>query len=112
MSIFIVHQRANISVVIPTYERENVLLNSIEYLLHLDPAPGEILIVDQTVKHEPATSQILERHEREKKIRWIRLRKPSITQAMNVGLEQAVSDVILFLDDDIIPHANLIAAHL
>ncbi len=31
---------------------------------------------------------------------------------MNVGLEQAMSDVILFLDDDIIPHANLIAAHL
>ncbi len=104
--------KISISVVIPTYEREKVLLDTIEYLLHLDPAPGEILIVDQTLKHKPATLQLLERHEREKRIRWIRLRKPSITQAMNVGLEQAMSDVILFLDDDIIPHANLIAAHL
>jgi GT2 family glycosyltransferase len=101
-----------LSVVIPTYRREQVLLNTLEYLLCLDPAPSEILVVDQTPEHEPLTTHELSRLESGGRIRWIRLPHPSITHAMNTGLEQARGEVALFLDDDIIPHPNIIAAHL
>ncbi len=86
-------------------------METIEALLRLNPAPAEILIVDQTSQHEPETREALTRLDGERKISWIRLEQPSITRAMNTGLEQARGEVVLFLDDDIIPHANLLAAH-
>lgn len=102
---------ASVSVVIPTYKRESVLVNSINYLLRLQPAPAEIVIVDQTTNHEPETAEVLTRFDGLGHIRWVRLSKPSITHAMNVGLKEARHEMVLFLDDDIIPCANLIAAH-
>lgn len=108
MSIF---DLAPISVVIPTYRREQVLLDTITQLLYLDPAPSEILIVDQTSDHEEETTQMLKTLERTGKIRWLRLPEPSITHAMNVGLQQAGQAIVLFLDDDIIPCADLLTAH-
>ena len=100
-----------ISAVIPTYQREQVLVHTIYHLLRLDVPPAEIIIVDQTHDHEAATNDALTLLAGEGKIGWIRLTQPSITHAMNVGLEQARSDIVMFLDDDIVPDANLIAAH-
>jgi GT2 family glycosyltransferase len=100
-----------ISAVIPTYQREQVLLDTIDHLLRLEPAPAEILLIDQTEEHEPETTRVLGRLENAGKIRCIRLTQPSITRAMNTGLKEAVNEIVLFLDDDIIPEQNLIAAH-
>lgn len=100
-----------ISIVIPTYQREQVLLDTVAYLLQLDIAPAEIFIVDQTPEHEKETELALKNLEQAGKIRWLRLAEPSITHAMNVGLSEAQQDIVLFLDDDIVPGANLIAAH-
>jgi GT2 family glycosyltransferase len=101
----------NISAAIPTYQRERVLIETIGSLIALETPPAEILVVDQTPKHEAATERELMRLEGEGKIRWIRLTTPSITHAMNVGLEQAGSEIVLFLDDDIVPGRELISAH-
>lgn len=102
----------SLSVIIPTYRRERVLLDTINYLLKLEPAPAEILIVDQTEEHEPLTAQALAGLSEKRMINLIRLPRPSITHAMNTGLGQARSEIVLFLDDDIIPHPRLVAAHL
>lgn len=100
-----------VSVVIPTYQREGVLLDTIDYLLRLEPPPAEILIVDQTPEHERETALRLASLESAGEIRHLRLPEPSITRAMNVGLREARHEVVLFLDDDIVPDADLIAAH-
>ena len=99
------------SVVIPAYQREAVLIDTINYLLDLQPAPAEILVVDQTTDHEAGTQRGLAELESARSIRRVRLARPSITHAMNIGLEQAISPIVLFLDDDIIPGGNLIGAH-
>jgi GT2 family glycosyltransferase len=101
-----------ISVVIPTYRRERVLLDSIGYLLRQEWQPTEILVTDQTEKHDPSTNEALEAWDREGQVRWIRLSRPSITHAMNTGLAQAHGDIVVFLDDDIIPDARLLSAHV
>jgi GT2 family glycosyltransferase len=100
-----------VSVVIPTYRREAVLLHTIVHLLELRSAAAEIIIVDQTESHEPSTVNALEGWNGQGMIRWIRLAPPSITHAMNRGLLEARNPVVLFLDDDIIPDPDLVAAH-
>ncbi len=44
-------------------------------------------------------------------IDWVRLSRPSIPAAMNAGLGRARSEIVLFLDDDVVPGPALIAAH-
>jgi len=101
-----------VSVAIPTYRREQVLLDTLDYLLALDFAPAEILVLDQTEQHEAATGARLAALHDAGRIRWLRLAAPSIPQAMNRGLLEARHDIVLFVDDDIRPEPELIAAHL
>jgi GT2 family glycosyltransferase len=100
-----------LSVVIPTFQRERVLTETITYLRGLQPGPAEIVVVDQTLEHVPDTHNALAELASAQEIRWIHLPRPSITHAMNVGLEQARYAVVLFIDDDIIPGPDLLSAH-
>lgn len=100
-----------ISVVIPTYRRGDVLLRTLDWLAHLDVAPGEILVVDQTEEHPAGVGANLARMETEGRIRQIHISSPSIPRAMNVGLREAKGLVVLFLDDDVEPAPDLVAAH-
>lgn len=101
----------SLSVAIPTYGRDQVLIDSVGALLALDPPPFELLVVDQTPRHDPACEARLETWQAQGQIRWIRLPTPSITGAMNVALQEARGDRVLFLDDDILPDPDLLAAH-
>lgn len=101
----------SISVVIPTYRREEVLLQTLTALSQLEHPPGEILVMDQTPTHPPQVEQELKRQEAEGHIRHIRLPAPSIPVAMNLGVREAKGDLVLFLDDDIIPSPDLVANH-
>ena len=102
---------SRVSVAIPTLGRESVLVDTIEHLLRLDHRASEILVVDQTPCHEPATEKALIDLDRVGAIRWIRLPLPSITHAMNTALLQAAGDIVLFVDDDIVPQSELVEEH-
>jgi glycosyltransferase involved in cell wall biosynthesis len=104
--------QTQLTVAIPTYRREQVLLDTIAYLLALEHAPAEILVLDQTEQHEVATEKRLGELYDAGRIRWMRLATPSIPQAMNRGLLEARQDIVLFLDDDVRPEPELITAHL
>lgn len=101
-----------ISIVIVTYGREEVLIDTVESLLDLQVKADEILVIDQTEVHKPTTQNILDAWDRQGKVRWIKVQFPSITRAMNTGLRKANSERVLFLDDDIIPSSDLINAHI
>jgi GT2 family glycosyltransferase len=101
-----------ISIVIPTYGRERVLLDSISALLVLEYPANEILVVDQSRKHGLSVMKRLESWNAEKKIRWIRRKTPSITESMNHGLKSAQYSLVLFLDDDIKPRRELVRKHV
>jgi GT2 family glycosyltransferase len=101
-----------LTVAIPTYRREQVLIDTISYLLELPQRAAEILVLDQTEKHEEETQAALSRLAQEGTIRWIRLDRPSIPAAMNRGLLQAAQPIVLFVDDDVRPEPQLLTAHL
>lgn len=100
-----------LTVVIATYRREKVLIDSIRQLLAIKPGPDQIIVVDQTISHEPEILQELQKLDRCGAIRWLKREQPSIPAAMNVGLLAADAGIVLFLDDDIKPDAELISAH-
>lgn len=101
-----------LTIAVPTYNREAVLLETLRHLMSQAPAPAEIIVVDQTAMHEPETSRQLAAWHAVGAITWIRRAEPSIAQAMNLALLQARHDIVLFLDDDIVPEPGLVAAHL
>lgn len=102
----------SLSLVIPTYLRESVLLDTINFILRLEIGPADVIIVDQTREHSQDVLTSLEKLSKEGMIRWIRLKYPSIPKAMNTGLLHASHEIVLFLDDDIIPNQNLVATHV
>jgi glycosyltransferase involved in cell wall biosynthesis len=103
---------SGLTVVIPTYRREKVLIDTLRYLFDLTPPVSEIIVIDQTERHDAETESTLHTMAGSGQISWYRVSPPSITHAMNQGLLHAKHDIVLFLDDDIRPAPSLLAAHL
>ena len=103
---------SDISVVIPTYERGTLVVDTIELLLNQSERAGAIIVVDQTqyVASDPVASTLAKLHDAGD-IEWVKLNKPSIPAAMNVGLMQATTPWVLFLDDDILISDLFISEH-
>lgn len=101
-----------ITIVIPTFEREEALLQTLAALKALDPKVHEIIVVDQTMQHHRDTENQLRRWVDDGSIGWIRMKRPSIPAAMNKGLRYASHNLVLFLDDDVLPGASLLAGHV
>ena len=101
-----------VTVAIPTYRRGQVLIDTIRSLLDLDVGAAELLVLDQTPLHPEPVAVSLRTWAAEGRIRWLRLPEPSIPKAMNRALLEARADVVLFLDDDIVPVPALVAEHV
>ncbi|NLB66329.1 MAG: glycosyltransferase family 2 protein [Lentisphaerae bacterium] len=100
-----------VSVVIPTYRRGDILLDTVQHLLQLTSPPAEIILVDQTEQHSPEIEEQLQSWVTAERIHWLRVSPPSIPRAMNTGALAAQHEVVLFLDDDLVPGIDLIVAH-
>lgn len=102
---------ATISVIVPTYKREAVLVESLAGISALLKPGDEILVIDQTPEHDAATTEALHRMSSSGAIRWYRRAKPSQNEAMNIAALMAGGTILLFLDDDIVPSDNLLEGH-
>jgi GT2 family glycosyltransferase len=104
--------RLKITVAIPTYGRDRVLVDLVRDLLALTPPPAQILVLDQTPTHAAQTASALRGWDAAGDIRWLRLPRPSIPAAMNRGLLSASHNIVLFLDDDVRLEPGSLIAHL
>lgn len=102
---------ASISVIVPTYKREAVLVETLAHLARLVKVGDEILVIDQTPDHEPATTTALQKMCADGTIRWYKRSRPSQNEAMNISALLARGEILLFLDDDIIPFGDLLEGH-
>jgi FkbM family methyltransferase len=87
-----------VSVVIPTYNRNELLCRTIQYLLNQDYDNYELIVVDQTREHEPETQQFLESVQQ--RIRYFFLARANVSAARNFGYEQSRGEIIMYFDDD------------
>lgn len=102
-------QNPAVSLIIPTYRREMSLVACLRCALAQTYRPLEILLVDQTERHEPATSEYLETVR--DKIRIINHQPPSAVTARNCGLHEASGDILIFIDDDTTFDTSFAGAH-
>jgi GT2 family glycosyltransferase len=101
----------SISVIVPTYQREEPLRDTLTDVLNQDYPDFEVLVVDQTQTHEPETTAYLRELEEQGKIRWLRLKWASLPGARNYGVRQSQGDIIVFIDDDVRMEAGYLKAH-
>ena len=92
-----------LSILIPTFMRDAVLWNTISDLKPQLRSQDEILIIDQ---NSPA---LLPPPELQASwLRLIHLDTPSLTRARNLGIESCKHEIMVFLDDDIVPGKDLL----
>lgn len=101
--------KPKLSVLIPTLGREDVLLDTIAALHAQTVLPDEIIVSDQNQPPIPGVDRRLKEYPR---VRHIRTEPHGVVWNYNSVLAAATSEVVLFLDDDIIPEPKLIENHL
>lgn len=104
-------QKVSLSVILPTYKRDTILCNTLTQLLKQNPAPLEIIVIDQTKNHEPGVRKFLQELIDDNKIKYIYQEEPRANFARNRGVALAQADIVLILNDDIVISENLIGAH-
>ncbi len=100
-----------ISVVIPTYGREAVLCSTIKNVLEQTYPAFEVIVVDQTRDHEPATTEFLNSLKSNPQVTLYTVDWASLPAARNYAVERSHGDIILFLDDDVELPPGFLAAH-
>lgn len=100
-----------LSVIIPTYQREAVLCETLDSLLEQDYPSYEVIVVDQTQTHTPQTQQRLETLIKDGKITLYQLPWASLPAARNFGIEHSSGEIVLFIDDDVLLPPGYLYAH-
>ncbi len=100
-----------ISVVIPTYNREQTLRETLADLIEQNYPNFEVLVIDQTHIHESETQVYLEQLANTNQIRWFRVNWANLPGARNYAVRRAVGDIVLFIDDDVELPNGFLAAH-
>jgi glycosyltransferase involved in cell wall biosynthesis len=100
-----------VTVIIPTYNRENIIGRTLTSILDQDYRKVDILVVDDgsTDATEQVIKSIAERNEDvDKRIRYVRQDNQGACVARNRGMQLAIGDYIMFLDsDDLIKRSKL-----
>jgi len=107
-----VRTRPSISVVIPTYNRAELLAASLDSLVQqtLPRHEYEVIVVDDGSADE--TGEICRGFEGSLAIRYFRLRHAGIAAAKNLGIFSAMAPILYFFDDDDVAHADLLRQHV
>ncbi len=102
-----------LSVVIPTFNRSQILRECIDALYRQDlPRQDyEVLVVDDGSKDD--TSVLLEKYATKySNFRFFRQKNQGQGIARNLGVERAVGNIIVLIGDDIIVKENFLSEHL
>jgi len=98
------------SIVIPTYERPETLFQVLGALEgQTDPPSLEVVVVDDGSRDDTAAR--LEAYRPSYPFRFVSQRNRGPAAARNRGIEEARGRYVLFLGDDTVPEAGLLAVH-
>jgi len=97
-----------ISVIIPTYNRENLIEKTIQSVLNQTIKADEIIIIDDG--STDSTKKILEKYDQN--IRYIYQKNNGVSSARNLGINKASNEWLCFLDSDDIWHEEKLAKQI
>ncbi len=100
-----------ISIIIPTYGREEALRDSIRDAIAQDYPNFEILVVDQKPNHNEEVQLYLDQVAGASEIKLFTLDWASLPGARNYAVRRAKGDIMLFLDDDVILEPGFLKTH-
>lgn len=101
----------DITVAIPTYNRDKELIDTIHGILNQSHRNLELLVIDQTVSHSADTKQKIN-NINDPRFRYVQADPPSLPAARNLGLKICKAPIILFIDDDVVVDKDLVKYHL
>jgi len=97
------------SIIIPSYNRSELLPNTVKFLLQQITDRDEIIIVDQTDIPSTAVRKL---SSSDKRIIYLHITEKGLPNARNVGARTAKGEIIIFCDDDVIPEKGFVEAHV
>lgn len=98
-----------VSVIIPTINRAEVLMDTVRDLLAQDFDDWELIIVDQSEDVNCAVLELL--RDSPVPAHYYKAQFRGLPLARNFGWQQASKDIVLYVDDDIRCEPGLVAAH-
>ena len=101
----------SISVIVPTYGREEPLRDTLQDVLKQDYPNFEVLVVDQTEQHKPEIQEFLDELASSGKIQLFRVSWASLPGARNYAVRRSTGEIILFIDDDVVLPEGYLKAH-
>jgi glycosyltransferase involved in cell wall biosynthesis len=104
--------RPAISCIIPTYNRPEVISDTIRQLLDQTEAARDIIVIDQTRNYPLDVEREMMNFVEDGKIVWLCQIAPNASMARNTGAVLATGEILLFLDDDIKINSGFLRAHL
>ncbi len=100
----------SVSLIIPTYMREQLLVQTLECAINQNYPNYEIIVIDQTPNHNAHTKKFLQSIKNQ--ITLIQSTEPSVTKARNTGIKSATGEIIIFIDDDTSFSSDFIQNHV
>jgi GT2 family glycosyltransferase len=100
-----------IAVAVPTYNRGEVLIDTLRDVLAQEPRADEVLVVDQSESHKPEVRAELDRLQAAGEIRYLRQSPPNLPAARNRALRETSCDAVIFVDDDVRLEPGFVSAH-
>lgn len=101
-----------VTVVIPTYNRKHLLLNTLLSLNHQTYKNFSVIVIDDGSEDDTTGLIQMNVEKFNYKIKLIRQKNAGASVALNRGIQKAEEGLIILLDDDILPSNDLIKKHL
>jgi GT2 family glycosyltransferase len=99
-----------VSIIVPTYNRVDCLIQLLEALKSQTYQNFEVLIIDQSDTLEEKKEKYFTHSGT--RLKLIRTKSRGRPAAKNIGIREARGDLLLFCDDDILPPEDLIEIHV
>jgi len=100
------------SIVIPTHNRRDLLCRTLDALCNqtaLGSLKNVIVVSDGSTD---STFEIIEQFLNRLPIIYLERAKCGVASARNAGIDKVTSEIVILLDDDIVPSINFVAEHI
>ena len=99
----------SVSVIIPTYNRNIIVLKTLEYFNNQSIKDFELIVIDQT---QFPDKELIDFTSEYFNYLYINIEEVGLPNARNVAANKANGEILIFVDDDVKPEPTLIENYI